>query len=77
MERVSGESQKIQFLTATRESINMIRKMVRVYSHGPQVIFIREGIRMMKEMGQERCSGLMDQSITESGREVSNMEKVR
>jgi hypothetical protein len=52
----------------------MIKRMDSEFSPGKVEIFIREGTRTMKEMGWERCTGLMEVCTKGNGELESNME---
>lgn len=57
------------------ESTSKIRRMDMEYSIGKVVIYIRAIIKMMKEMDMEKCTGLMDHVIRDSGNKGFSMGK--
>lgn len=76
MEKESGRNRLIHKLaTAMKESINLIKRMVKEYSNGKVATFIEEATRMMKEMGMEKCFGQMALYTKENGKKESSMEK--
>ena len=59
-----------------REDISMIRNQDSEYFIGPLVMFIRETMKMIKEMDMGRCFGLMVLSTRVNGKVEFNKVKV-
>lgn len=75
MVRENGKNFKIlKIVISMKVNTNLIRKMVTAFLIGKVVIYTKEITRMMKEMGMEKCIGLMDLFIKVNGKEESNME---
>lgn len=54
MEKVNGSPLKHHSVTLMKVIILMIRSKVMEYSNGHQEIYIKENIKMMKEMAMEK-----------------------
>ena len=50
-----------------KESISMIRKMVKGYMNGNLETGIKANLKMIIDMGMERCTGVMGPVIKDNG----------
>lgn len=67
MARDDGVETKRTQQINTKESMLMIRKTDKEFSHGLRVTSIREVTKMMKGKGMGKCTGLMAQPMLETG----------
>ena len=75
MEKVNGRAQRTQYpIIIMMENTSRIKRVAKVYIHGPVAISIKATILMMRDMEMDGCSGQMEACMRVSGLEVFSME---
>jgi hypothetical protein len=78
MVRVNGRNSRMLRIAISMKGITfLIRRMGMECLPGRAETFTKVTTEMMKEMAMEKCIGLMDQSMKDSGRKESSMGKVK
>ena len=75
MAKVNGEKIKTSNVTTIKENMQMIKKLVKEYMFGNQVIDIKDTFLMILDRDLERCIGLMGLAILEIGKKVYKMDR--